>query len=67
MRDRPPEIDDLEAVLEELGDIGGWEVAVHMGDGRFGGLVDMHSDGGLAGLRGVPELVWATAVDGWVS
>ena len=67
MRDGLPEIDDLEAVLEELRDIGGWEVAVHAGDGRFGGLVDMHSDGGLVGLRGVPELVWATAADGWVS
>ena len=29
MRDGPPEVDDLEAMLEELGDIGGRKVPLH--------------------------------------
>ena len=66
MRDGAPEIDDLEAVLEEPGDVRGGEVPVHAGDGRFSGLVNVHSGNGLAGIWGVPDLIWATAADGWV-
>ena len=50
MRDGTPYIDDLEAMLEELGDIGGGKVLVHEGDGPFGGLINVHSDNGLVGL-----------------
>ena len=53
MRDGAPEIDDLEAVLEECGDLRSGEVPVHAGDGPFGGLVDVHSQDGLAGMLGV--------------
>ena len=67
MRDGPPEIDDLEAMLEELGDIGGRKVLVHEGDGSFGGLVNVRSDDGLMGLRCFPDLVRATAADDWMS
>ena len=65
MRDGAPEIDDLEAMLEELGDIGGGDMLVYEGDGPFGGLVNVHSDDGLAGLRCFSEF-WATAADDWV-
>ena len=63
MRDGAPDIDDLEAMLEEAGDIGGGKVLVYKGDGPFGGLVNVRSEGGLAGLRCFPELVRATAAD----
>ena len=64
MRDGAPEINDLEAALEERRDVGGRKVPVDAGDGRFGGLIDMHSDDGLAGLWGIPDLAWAIAADG---
>jgi len=63
MRNGEPEIDDLEASLEELGDVGGGEATVHASDGRVESLVDVHSGDGLAGLWGVRE-VWATTADG---
>jgi len=66
MRDGAPEIDDLETVLEERWDVRGGKVPVNAGDGRFGGLVDVHSGDGFAGLWGVSELVRAIAADGWV-
>lgn len=41
MGQRPPEIDDLESMLEELGRLGGGEMEMDSGDGRRGGLVDV--------------------------
>ena len=66
MRDGTPEIDDLEAMLEELGDVRGRKALVHEGDGPFCGLVNVHSDDGLAGLRCFSES-WVTPADDWES
>ena len=46
MSDGAPEIDDSEAALEAVAEVGGGEVPVHAGDGRFGGRADVRSDGG---------------------
>ena len=63
MVDRPPEVDDLEALREESGHVLRGEVAVDAGDGRVLGLVNVHLWHGLALLRGVLELARAAAAD----
>ena len=62
--DGPPEVDDLEAVLEQLGRVRGREVAHDARRGGLGRLVDVHLRHGLALLGRVVELAGAAAADG---
>ena len=59
----PPEVDDLEAALEERGRVGGGEVSVYAGDGGGGGLVDVDLGDGLAFGGVVVQLAGAAAPD----
>lgn len=61
--DRPPEVDDLEAILEQLGYVRSGEMTVDTCDGRVLGLVDVDLRHGLALLRRVLDLAWAAAAD----
>ena len=63
--DRPPQIYDLEAPLEQPLHILGREVAMHARDGRRGRLVDVHARDGLPILRRVVGDSRAPAADGY--
>ena len=59
--DGSPEVDDLEAIFEELWDISGGEMAVHARNRRWGRLVDMDLRDGLALSHLVLALAWQAA------
>jgi len=59
----PPEIDDLEAVFQQLWRLICWEMFVDAGDGGFVRLVAVDLGGGLSLLGAVINLIWATAAD----
>jgi len=63
MGDGPPEINDLEAVFQQLRRLVCWEMFVDAGDGSFVRLVAVDLGGGLSLLGAVINLTWATATD----
>ena len=63
--DRPPEVDDLETLLEEPCDFLGREVAVDAGNGCLGRLVDVRLRGWLAGPGRLADLFWIASPDGY--
>ena len=62
--DGTPQVNDLEAALEERGRVLGGEMAVDSRDGRRGGLVDVHLWHRLALLGRTVGFIGATTADG---
>lgn len=60
----PPEVDDLETTLQELGDVLGWEMAANASGGGLGCLVDVNLGYGLALLWAVVDFSGAAAANG---
>jgi len=52
---RPPEIDDLEAPLQQAAHLLRWEVALHARNGRRSRLVDVHLRDGLPLIRRIGD------------
>jgi len=63
MRDGPPEVNDLKAVLQQFRCLVRGEMPVDAGDGSFGRLVNVGLGGRLSLLGGVLNLVWTAAAD----
>jgi hypothetical protein len=63
--DRTPEVDDLEAVLQQLWDVFGGQVSVDTGNRGLGGLVDVNLRHRLTFLGAVVELAGTATTDGW--
>ena len=61
--DGSPEVDDLEAVLEQLWSVGRGEVFVREINGVLGSLVAVDEESGLARIFNVIQLFWAVAAD----
>jgi len=63
MRDGPPEVNDLKAVLQQFRGLVRGKMPVDTGDGSFGRLVNVGLGGRLSLLGGVLNLVWTAAAD----
>lgn len=66
MADGSPEINDLEAALEELGRVRLRKVSVNAGNGGSGRLIDMNACNGLT-LLGCFDLLGAATTNCWES
>jgi hypothetical protein len=66
MVDGPPEIDDLETVLQELRCIAGGQMKVNASDGRVSRLVNMDLGNRLTLLRAVVNLSRAPPADSYL-
>lgn len=62
---RTPEIDNLEAIGEELRDVGRRKMAVYACDRRPGRLVNVGLRDGLALARRVLLVAWRAVPEGW--
>lgn len=58
-----PEVDDLEAMLQQLWNVLGWEMAMDTGYRGLGGLVDMYIGNRLTLVRAIINLAWTTTAD----
>ena len=63
MADRSPEVQDLEALLQELRDILRRKVAVDTRNGCFAALVDMYAGDGLARVGLIDDFTLTAATD----
>ena len=63
--DRPPEVNDLIALCEELWGIFNGKVAEDAGLGRVSRLIDVHALNGLALLRSIIDLTRAATTNGY--
>ena len=61
--DWAPEVDNLEAVLQQLWNVLSGKMAVNASDGRLGSLVDVHRRDRLTLVRAIVDLSWAATAD----
>ena len=61
----PPQVNDLEAILEELRDVSGWKMSANTLDRRLVGLIDVNLGHRLTFIGTNIQLVWGMATNGW--